>query len=144
MDTLKSVVSMISPGAYNALPMGLSSSPRIFTKVMKPPLAYLRQKRCTVSVYIDDFFIQGNAFRECYSSLAEAVLLILQLGFHVHPEKSVLIPPKSLTFLGFNLNSVSMPVTLAQEKRHQLEPLCTEAVNGEDLSNCFVAVQVQA
>ena len=173
MDTLNSVISMISPGAYfasldlkhayytipvaleqrkffkflwlgnfyefNALPMGLSSSPRIFTKVMKPPLAYLRQKGCTVSGYIDDFFIQGNNFRECYSSLEEAVFLFLQLGFHVHPEKSVLIPSQSLTFLGFNLNSVSMTVTLTQEKRDQLESLCTEAMNGEDLSIRFVA-----
>ena len=173
MDTLNSVISMISPGAYfasldlkhayytipvvleqrkflkflwlgnlyefNALPMGLSSSPRIFTKVMKPPLAYLRQKGCTVSGYIDDFFIQGNNFRECYSSLEEAVFLFLQLGFHVHPEKSVLIPSQSLTFLGFNLNSVSMTVTLTQEKRDQLESLCTEAMIGEDLSIRFVA-----
>ena len=98
MDTSNSVSSMISPGAYYALPMGLSSSPRIFTKVIKPPLAYLRQKGCTVSGYIDDFFIQRNDFRECYSSLEEAVLLLLQLGFNVHPEKSVLIPSQSLTF----------------------------------------------
>ena len=54
---------------FNALPMGLSSSPRIFTKVMKPPLAYLRQKGCTVSGYVDDFFIQGNDSQDCYSSL---------------------------------------------------------------------------
>ena len=173
MDTLNSVISLISPGAYfasldlkhayytipvaleqrtflkflwlgnlyefNALPMGLSSSPRIFTKVMKPPLAYLRQKECTVSGYIDDFFIQGNDSRECYSSLEEAVLLFLQLGFHVHPEKSVLLPSQSLTFLGFNLNSVSMTVTLTREKRDQLESLCTEAMNGENLSIRFVA-----
>ena len=84
------------------------------------------------------FFIQGNNFRECYSSLEEAVFLFLQLGFHVHPEKSVLIPSQSLTFLGFNLNSVSMTVTLTQEKRDQLESLCTEAMNGEDLSIRFV------
>ena len=81
---------------------------------MKPPLAYLRQKGCTVSGYIDDFFIQGNNFRECYSSLEETVFLFLQLGFHVHPDKCVLIPSQSLTFLGFNLNSVSMTVTLTQ------------------------------
>ena len=173
MDTLNSVISMISPGAYfasldlkhayytiplaleerkffkflwlgnlyefNALPMGLSSSPRIFTKVMKPPLAYLRQKGCTVLGYIDDFFIQGNNFCECYSSLEEAVFLFLRLGFHVHPEKSVLIPSQSLTFLGFNVNSVSMTVTLTQEKTDQLESLCTEAMIGEDLSIRFVA-----
>ena len=124
---------------FNVLPMGLSSSPRITTKVMKPPLAYLRQTGCTVSGYTDDFFIQGNDFRECYSSLEEAVLLFLQLGFHIHPEKSVLIPSQSLTFLGFYLNPVSMTVTLTQEKRDQLEPLCTEPVNGEVWSIRFVA-----
>ena len=96
---------------------------------MKLPLAYLRQKGFTVSGYIDDFFIQGNDSRECYFSLEEAVFLLLQLGFHVHPEKSVLIPSQSLTFLGFNVNSVSMTVTLIQEKRDQLECLCTEAMN---------------
>ena len=119
--------------------MRLSSSPRKFTKVMKPSLAYLRQKGCTVSGYIDDFFIQGNHSRECYSSLEEAVLLFLQLGFHVHPETSVLIPSQSLTFLRFNLNSVSMTVTLTQEKRDQLESLCTKAMNWENLSIGFVA-----
>ena len=96
MDTINSVISIISPGAYfasldlkhayytipvaleqrtflkflwlgnlyefNMLPMGLSSSPRIITKVMKPPLAYLRQTGRTVSGNIDDFFIQGNDF----------------------------------------------------------------------------------
>ncbi|XP_068691461.1 uncharacterized protein [Montipora foliosa] len=102
-------------------------------------LAYLRQKGCTVSGYIDIFLIQGNDSRECFSSLEEAVLLFLQLGFHVHPEKSVLIPSQSLTFLGFNSNSVSMTVTLTQEKRDQLESLCTEAIHWENLSIGFVA-----
>ena len=63
----------------------------------------------------------GSDLREFYSSLEEAALLSLHLGFHVHPEKSVLIASQSLTFLGFNLNSVSMTVTLTQEKRDQLE-----------------------
>ena len=119
--------------------MGLSSSPRIFTNVMKPPLAYLRQKGCTVLGYVDDFFIQGSDSRECYSSLEEAVLLFLQLEFHVHPERSALIPSQSLTFLDFDLNSVSMTVTLTQEKRDQLESLCTEVMNGENWSIRFVA-----
>ena len=136
MDTLNSVISLISHGAFasldlkhayytipvaleqrkfpwfgnlyefNALPMGLSTSPRIFTKVMKPLLAYLRQKGWTVSGYIDDFFIQGNNFRVCFSSLEEAVFLFLQLGFHGHPENSVLIPSQSLTFLDFNWSAI--------------------------------------
>ena len=50
----------------------------------------------------------------------------------------MLIPSQSLNLLGFNLNSVSMTVTLTQEKSYQLESLSTEAMNGEDLSIRFV------
>jgi len=173
MDTLNSVINIISPQAYfasldlkhayytipiaieqrkylkflwsgilyefNALPMGLTSSPRLFTKVMKPPLAYLRQKGCTISGYIDDFFIQGNDMQDCYSNLEETVRLFLRLGFYVHPEKSVFTPSQSLTFLGFNLNSVSMTVTLTQEKKEQLISLCTEALTGKIFPIRFVA-----
>ena len=38
---------------FQSLPMGLTSSPRIFTKIMKPVLASLRQKGYTNSGYID-------------------------------------------------------------------------------------------
>ena len=54
----------------------------------------------------------------------------------------MLIPSQSLTFLGLNLNSVSMTVTLTQEMRDQLEPLCAEAMNREDFSIRFVAMVI--
>ena len=48
--------------AFTSLPMGLSSSPRVFTKVMKPVFAYLRsQFGHTCLGYIDDSFYLEEA-----------------------------------------------------------------------------------
>lgn len=66
---------------FRALPMGLSSPPRIFTKVMNAPLALLRQKDSTIAGYLDDFFLHGSDFQECVSNLRVAIHLFLQLGF---------------------------------------------------------------
>lgn len=124
---------------YNALPMGLTSSPRIFTKVMKPPLAQLRKLGGTISGYIDDFFILGQSREECARTVKEAVRLFIRLGFYVHPVKSEIDPSQSLTFLGFILNSLSMTVMLTQEKRDRIRSLCSEVLNGDLFPIRYVA-----
>ena len=43
-------------------------------------------------------------------------MLFNKLGFHLHPLKSVVIPTKRLTFLGFNLDSGSMTVSPTEQK----------------------------
>jgi len=40
---------------FEALPMGLTSSPRIFTKIMKAPITFLRKEGFSLAGYIDDF-----------------------------------------------------------------------------------------
>ncbi len=40
---------------YTCLPNGLSSGPRIFTKILKPPLASLHTKGHIVYGHLDDF-----------------------------------------------------------------------------------------
>ena len=168
MDTLNSVINLITPGAYmasldlkhayysipiavehrkflkffwngqlyefNALPMGLSSSPRIFTKVMKPPLATLRQKGYTNCGYLDDFYLQGDDFQECRDSKA-----FLEVFFFVHPDKCVLTPTQEITFLGFILNTVFMRVTLSQHKKDKLRSICLQALSGKIFTIRFIA-----
>ena len=103
--------------AFTSLPMGLSSSPRVFTKVMKPVFAYLRsQFSHTCLGYIDDSFYLEDSYMECELATLRAVQLIISLGFKVHPEKSVIIPTQTLEFLGFVLFSIRMIVTLTSKK----------------------------
>ena len=48
------------------------------------------------------------------------IKLLQDLGFVIHPEKSVLIPTQKLTFLGFVIDTRCMTVTLTQEKKEKI------------------------
>ena len=45
---------------YKALPNGLTTAPRLFTKLLKPVLATLRRQNHTVMAYLDDILIIGH------------------------------------------------------------------------------------
>ena len=84
----------------------------------------------------------GSSYEECFENLRKAILPILfflELGFTLHPKKSVLVPSQSLIFLGFRLDSVAMAVSLAQEKKAKLKWLCLEALEKGNQVIWFVA-----
>ena len=111
--------------AFNSLPMGLSSSPRIFTKILKPFFSALRsQFGHTCLGYIDDLFYLEDSYLECEEATLHAVQLFISLGFKIHPEKSVVIPTQVLEFLGFILNSILVTVTLTGKKAEKILQLC--------------------
>ena len=111
--------------AFTSLPMGLTSSPRIFTKILKPIFSYLRsQFGHTCLGYIDDSFYLEDSYFECEEATLHAVQLFGNLGFKIHPEKSVVIPTQTLEFLGFILSSILMLVTLTNRKAVKILQLC--------------------
>ncbi len=111
---------------FTCLVMGLSTSPRVFTKVLKPIFSSLRHKGYVSTIYIDDVCLQGQTYQECQNNVLDTVLLLDRLGFTVHNQKSSLIPSQSITFVGFLLNSTSMTVKLTVEKVDKLISLCHE------------------
>ena len=92
---------------------------RVFTKVLKPALSYLRKIGYLSVVYVDDSYLQGETFEECLQNISETVRLLLSLGFTIHPEKSVLKPTQKLTYLGFALSSKTMTLNLADAKKEK-------------------------
>lgn len=50
---------------YRACPMGLSMSPRLFTKVLKLVFAELRKSGHQSVIYIDDIYLQGDTIELC-------------------------------------------------------------------------------
>ena len=85
------------------LPNELSSGPRKFTKLTKPPIACLRIEGVIVAIYIDDIIVIGDTFEECLIGAIKTIKLFLKLGFIIHPEKSSLQPSQEITYLGFVL-----------------------------------------
>ncbi len=111
---------------FSCVPNGLSSAPRIFTKLLKPPLAELRKRGFINSPYIDDIYLQGSNFDGCFQNVLETVKMMDKLGFVTHPDKSQLLPKQEIVFLGFHLNSKNMTVKLTNEKALKLLQACRD------------------
>ena len=115
--------------------MGLTSSPRIFTKVLKPVFATLRsQYGHNCLGYIDDSFNTEDSVEDCREATLHATQLFTRLGFVTHPTKSVFHPTQCLEFLGFLLDSTSMTVRLTPKKADKIVVLCRKALRAQELS----------
>ena len=102
------------------LPNGLSSGPRKFTKLTKPPIACLRIEGVIVAIYIDDIIVIGDTFEECLIGAIKTIKLFLKLGFVIHPEKSSLQPSQEITYLGFVFSSRKCQLHLPVRKGKKL------------------------
>ena len=100
---------------YTCLPNGLTTAPRIFTKILKVPFSHLRKRGHTNVAYIDDSLLISNSYSECSVNISETVSLLDSLGFTIHPAKSVMQPTQIIIFLGFVLNSQNMTIRLTNE-----------------------------
>ena len=98
------------------LPNGLSSAPRIFTKMLKPVYSTLHNQGHISMGYIDDSYLQGDTRDECRLNIVSTATLFTELGFYIHPSKSVFLPTQTLTFLCFILNSINMTISPTPEK----------------------------
>ena len=101
---------------YTVFPNGLSTCPRKFTKIMKPPLSQLRLLNHIISGYIDDFYLQGSTYQRCIINVIDPIKMLDDLGLVIHPEKSVLIPQQTIAFLGFVIDYIKMIVRLTEDK----------------------------
>ncbi len=110
---------------YTCLPNGLSSGPRKFTKILKPPLASLHTKGHIISGHLDDIYLQGKTSEKCRQNVIDSVTLFTRLGLLVHPDKSI-FTPQSLVILGFEISSVSMHTVRLTRKKAQAIKLDSE------------------
>jgi hypothetical protein len=107
-----------------AMPMGYSASPRIFTKILKPILAFLQRLGHTVVAYLDDIYIQAESIELCKKAVADTVSVFEKCGFLVNYGKSHLEPTQKIQYLGFELDSVTMTIKLTKEKELQYTEIC--------------------
>ncbi|KAM9962796.1 hypothetical protein ACTFIR_005713 [Dictyostelium discoideum] len=101
----------------NPIPFSIPEAPRIFTMLLRPVLRMLRDINVSVIAYLDDLLIVGSTKEECLSNLKKTMDLLVKLGFKLNLEKSVLEPTQSITFLGLQIDSVSMKLLVPKEKK---------------------------
>lgn len=124
---------------YTCFLNGLSSCPRIFTKVLKPALTMLHKQGHVATAYIADIYVQGVDFDSCSKALIDAIAIFTELGFIIHPSKSAFVPSKEIKMLGFLLNSDNMTVRPTQDKKDSIISLCQGLLDKETVKIRTVA-----
>ena len=109
---------------FQALPNGLASGPRVFTKITKPLFAQLRRRGFLNSPYIDDCLLIGDSIENCRENVRQTIALSCKTGFVVHPDKSKFRPTQEIEFLGFTINSVDMKVRVNPRQTEKIVSAC--------------------
>ncbi len=109
---------------YRVLPFGLSLSPCVFMKVVEGALTPLREVGIRILNYLDDWLVLAQS--------REQLCDHRDLVFQVDWEKSKLSPVQRISFLGVELDSVSMTACLTDE-RAQAVLNCLSSFRGRNV-----------
>ena len=102
----------------------------------------LREKGFLSVVYVDDSYLQGDDYKDCFSNALNTTEILRSLGFTIQPEKFKFLTTQCITFLGFNLNSVQMTITLTLEKKEKILNLCHEILKDDVVRIRFLSKRI--
>jgi hypothetical protein len=105
---------------YRSLPFGLTSSPRILHKVLRPLLASFHIRGLRVLIYVDDLIIFGKTKAACTAATKLVQEALCQHGFVLNTDKSQLQPSQIRLYLGCTIDSVNMRLTINKNKMTNL------------------------
>lgn len=108
------------------LPFGTRRSPYIFHQLGQAVRRMMiRMNHPEVVVFLDDFLVVNETYEGCLESLNVLMRLLRKLGFSLNYNK-VSMPSQLITFLGIDLNSNNMTLSLPREKLRDLEETLRE------------------
>ena len=91
-----------------ALPFGLNTAPRVFSKVMRAVVKYLRASGTNILPYLDDFLFWFRDAATAARAAAQIDALLAGLGLSRNLKKGEWTPTRALQHLGFQVDSATM------------------------------------
>ena len=88
---------------FTCPPLGLATSPREFTKLLRPVVAWLRQRGVELHVYF--WLIHAESPKQAQLHAEMTITLFQQLGWVINFEKLDLTPSQDFQFLGMQFNT---------------------------------------
>ena len=118
---------------FTCLPQGFSSSPRLFTKLLKVPFSHFRALGILTTIYIDDCLVIADSREKLLTDVMYIVTTLDHLGFTINLDKSELQPSHKIAFLGFVLNSSDMTIKLTPSKADKIRTLGLQLLRQRDI-----------
>ena len=113
---------------FKCIPFGLAPAPRIFTKLLKVVLAFLRKQGIRLVVYLDDFLIMNESEEGARADLKSTLDILEFLGFLINWEKSITNPANVMEYLGMVIDSNKLSFSLPITKVQNVKMLCKKAL----------------
>ena len=73
----------------------------IFTKTSKLSFSILREKGFWPVLYVDDSYLQGDDYENCFSNVLNTVEILRSLVFIISPDKSKFMPTQCITYVEY-------------------------------------------
>lgn len=118
---------------FTCLPFGISCGPRLFTKILRPVMALLRNQRHISNQYLDDLLLIGKTKVACLQNVRSTRMLLKSLGFAIS-QKSKLTPAMKIEYLGLLYDSEIMRVSLPERKIDKITKLINKVLPRASIS----------
>lgn len=103
------------------LPFGAAASPKIFNELSQAVCCIMAAHgHPNVICYLDDFLITNSSFADTLVTLNYLMALLRLLGFDINYDK-VEGPVQTITFLGIQLDTVKMNLSLSHSRLNELK-----------------------
>ena len=114
---------------FRCLAFGLASAPRVFTKLMKPVTSYLRRQGVHMIIYLDDMLFLNQSQEGLVQDLVLAQKTLADLGLVANLTKSELTPVQQIEFLGYQIDSIAMTLSLPKSKISKILAQCRKILS---------------
>ena len=101
---------------FKALPFGLSSAPYIFTKLLRPVVAYWRRDGIKNCIYLDDGLVNKQGYKDSKLLSVKCCTDLLDLGLLPSPEKCQWEPKQVVEWTGNIVDSVEGVVKASRRR----------------------------
>jgi ribonuclease HI len=109
---------------FRVLPFGLSTAPRVFTKILAPVIGLLHQEGIHVYPYLDDCLIVAKSPQQLQTAVIRTQEVLMQAGFVINFKKSHLLPVQKIRFLGLEVDTTQAATFLPEDKMQLLIAFC--------------------
>lgn len=101
---------------FRTIAFGMSLSPMVFTKILRPVLKWARRQGILTSGYLDDLLVIGKSAAITHLHTSKLIKKLQALGFLINQAKSHLTPTNSIQHLGFIIDTTNMTLTVPSSK----------------------------
>jgi ribonuclease HI len=111
---------------WRVMPFGYSDAPRLFTHLMRVVAQVARTRGLRVVFYLDDILLMSSSQAQATEDRDALLSLLKEFGLSISWKKSKLTPAQIQSYLGVEVNSLAMTLSLPVAKVMALQRFCAQ------------------